>query len=83
MTSSMLYGAENLAIIRGRVAANGLGFNGSELNGRKFPLNINLACGNSISRGKTLVVPKCSVSLPRPASQPRFIQHKKRGVLVL
>ncbi|CAI9297280.1 unnamed protein product [Lactuca saligna] len=81
MASSMLYGAENLAIIRGRAYPNGLGFNGSDLHGKKSFLKINLASGNSNLRGisKSLIVPKCSVSVPRPASQPRFIQHKKEA----
>ncbi|KAJ9535525.1 hypothetical protein OSB04_un001342 [Centaurea solstitialis] len=82
MASSMLYGAENVAIVRGRIAPNGLGFNGSELHGRKSLLpRVNLVVGNSNfgGRRRTLVLPKCSVSVPRPASQPRFIQHKKEA----
>ncbi|KAJ9548206.1 hypothetical protein OSB04_020749, partial [Centaurea solstitialis] len=82
MASSMLYGAENVAIVRGRTAPNGLGFNGSELHGRKSLLpRVNLVVGNSNfgGRRRTLVLPKCSVSVPRPASQPRFIQHKKEA----
>ncbi|PWA72445.1 MPBQ/MSBQ methyltransferase 2 [Artemisia annua] len=79
MASSMLHGAENLAIVTGRVAPNGLGFTRSDLNGRKFSPKVSLVCGNSISTRKSLIMPKCSMSVPRPASQPRFIQHKKEA----
>ncbi|CAI9297281.1 unnamed protein product [Lactuca saligna] len=47
MASSMLYGVENLAIIRGRVSPNGLGFNGSDLHGGKSFPKINLGIENS------------------------------------
>ncbi|KAK9057344.1 hypothetical protein SSX86_022179 [Deinandra increscens subsp. villosa] len=79
MASSMLFGAPNLAL-----APKGLGFKNSDLHGRTQSFNfvkdfpqINLVRG--ISKSKTLIAPKCSVSVPRPASQPRFIQHKKEA----
>lgn len=78
----MLNGAENLTLIRA-IAPNqkGLGFLGSDFRGKNL-LNV-----TPISRGKISIrtgkrrtlVPKCSISAPRPASQPRFIQHKKEA----
>lgn len=75
-------GAESLTLIRA-IAPNpkGLGFLGSDFRGNNL-LNV-----TPISRGKISIrtgksralVPKCSISAPRPASQPRFIQHKKEA----
>lgn len=73
MASSMLYGGQHLTL-----TPKGLGFNGSDLHGKNL-LKMNLVGRNCNFRSKTLVVPKCSVSVPRPASQPRFIQHKKEA----
>lgn len=76
MASSMLNGAEKITLMRGR-SATGLGFSASGLHGRHFthmsfvPFN-----GNSGTRGSS---PRCSLSSSRPASQPRFIQHKKEA----
>ncbi|KAI3787785.1 hypothetical protein L2E82_00213 [Cichorium intybus] len=73
MGSSLPYGAQHLAL-----TPNGLGFNGSNLHGRNLP-KIKLVGRNCNLRSKKLAVPRCSVSIPRPASQPRFIQHKKEA----
>ncbi|KAJ6306586.1 hypothetical protein OIU76_001555 [Salix suchowensis] len=76
--TSMLNGAENLTLIRG-ITPKGLGFLGSDLQGRHFS-KVNLISSTRISRARTLTS-KCSLSAPRPASQPRFIQHKKEAFL--
>ena len=76
MTSSVFNGAENLALIRG-ITPKGLGFLGSDLQGRHFS-KVSLISSTRISKARTLT-PKCSLSAPRPASQPRFIQHKKEA----
>lgn len=65
MSSSMLFGAQNLALPQ-----KGLTFNKSCLHGRNKIHNLG---------SKTLVMTKCSVSVPRSVSQPRFIQHKKEA----
>ena len=76
MASAMLSGAENLRLIRG-ITPNGLGFMGSDFHGRHFP-KMGLVSCTRISKARTMV-PMCSLSAPRPASQPRFIQHKKEA----
>ncbi|XP_059438022.1 2-methyl-6-phytyl-1,4-hydroquinone methyltransferase, chloroplastic [Corylus avellana] len=76
MASAMLSGAENLTLIRG-ITPNGLGSMGSGFRGRHFP-KLGLVSCTRISKGRTMV-PMCSVSAPRPASQPRFIQHKQEA----
>lgn len=71
MASAMLNGAECLKLTRG------LGFSGSNLHGRNFPklgLVSSFGCSKAVS-----MAPKCSLSASRPASQPRFIQHKKEA----
>lgn len=70
----MLNGAENLTLIRG-IAPTCFGWNVSDLRGKQFP---KFSLVNSKARSKTLV-PRCSLSASRPASQPRFIQHKKEA----
>lgn len=84
MASAMLnggyggYGAEHLTLGRG-LSPNGLGFVGSDLHGKQF-LKTGLVSSTRISKsGSRAIVPKCSVSASRPASQPRFIQHKKEA----
>lgn len=78
MASAMLNGAENLTLFRGKTL-NGLGFRGSDFHGKHFP-KLGLVCGTGISTfGTKTFVPKCSLSSSRPASQPRFIQHKKEA----
>lgn len=80
MASLMLNGVNNVAL-----APKGLGFKRSDMHGRNLNLNVNVNLSfpqmrkSYEFRSKTLVVPKCSVVVPRPASQPRFIQHKKEA----
>lgn len=84
MASAMLNGAENLTLIRA-IAPNpkGLGFHASDFRGKVFPISTPISRGKlsiRTARGRALTVaPKCSISAPRPASQPRFIQHKKEA----
>lgn len=82
MTSAMINGAENLTLISGFYPnPKGLGFLGSDFHGKNFHKLTSISCAKiSIrsTRYKTLI-PKCSVSASRPASQPRFIQHKKEA----
>ncbi|KAI3996065.1 hypothetical protein MKX01_004860 [Papaver californicum] len=80
MVSSMLNGAENLTLIRG-LSPNGLGFVGSNFNGRSMPKLDLVSYNRNHPKSRSFVVPKCSISssTPRPASQPRFIQHKKEA----
>ena len=78
MASALLNGAENLTLFRGKTP-NGLGLRGSDLHGKHFP-KLGLFSTTRISKpGTETIVPKCSLSASRPASQPRFIQHKKEA----
>ncbi|GJW16426.1 2-methyl-6-phytyl-1,4-hydroquinone methyltransferase, chloroplastic [Tanacetum coccineum] len=80
MASLMLNGVNNVAL-----SPKGSGFKRSDMHGRNLNLNLNVNLSfpqlkkSYEFRSKTLVVPKCSVVVPRPASQPRFIQHKKEA----
>ncbi|XP_056160036.1 2-methyl-6-phytyl-1,4-hydroquinone methyltransferase, chloroplastic [Syzygium oleosum] len=78
MASSLLNGADYLGLMRS-VSPRGLGFVGSDF-GRK---NLNLLKLTLVSPARIGVVkravPRCSLSASRPASQPRFIQHKKEA----
>lgn len=78
MASSMVSGAEKLS----RIAPAGLGFVGSDLHGKHSPkLGLVSGAGNGIitkARSKIPVL-RCSLAESRPASQPRFIQHKKEA----
>ena len=57
---------------------NGLGFSGSGFNGKhQFP-KVGLGAFARNSSGRKTLIPKCSVQA-RPASQPRFIQHKQEA----
>lgn len=76
MASAMLNGTENFTLIRG-ITPKTLGFMGSGFHGRHF-YKMGLVSCNRTSKGRT-VLPKCSASASRPASQPRFIQHKKEA----
>ncbi|KAL6500534.1 hypothetical protein OROHE_025900 [Orobanche hederae] len=82
MTSALLTGAENLTLIRGIAPSpKGLGFPGSDFRGKHFSNSTFVSCGRisiRVRKNKTLT-PKCCVSASRPASQPRFIQHKKEA----
>lgn len=82
MASAMLNGAENLTLIRA-ISPNpkGLGSLSSDFRGKNFPNLTPISRGTvsiRTSRSRALT-PKCSISAPRPASQPRFIQHKKEA----
>ncbi|KAL6516123.1 hypothetical protein OROGR_019428 [Orobanche gracilis] len=82
MTSALLTGAENLTLIRGIAPSpKGSGFPGSDFRGKHFPNSTPVSCGRiSIRvRKNKILTSKCSVSAYRPASQPRFIQHKKEA----
>ncbi|KAJ0751271.1 putative 2-methyl-6-phytyl-1,4-hydroquinone methyltransferase [Helianthus annuus] len=75
MASLMLSGPQNLAF-----APKGLGFKNPDSKCRSFSFPKPNLIGKSCNLGaKTLMVPRCSVSVSRPASQPRFIQHKKEA----
>jgi len=73
----MLNGVDKVALIRG-ITPKGLGFFGSDLNGKYQIPRLSLASNSRNLKVKTLI-PKCSVSASRPVSQPRFIQHKKEA----
>ncbi|KAI9182197.1 hypothetical protein LWI28_023019 [Acer negundo] len=60
--------------IRG-ITPKGLGFFGSQIHGKHIQ-RVNLI---STCKLRTIISPKCSLSASRPASQPRFIQHKKEA----
>lgn len=73
----MLSGAENLSLTRG-ITPKGLGLLGSDFHGKKFP-KISFVSSTRFCKIRT-ITPKCSFSsTSRPASQPRFIQHKKEA----
>lgn len=84
MASSMLLnGAENLTLVK-RITPNGLSFIRSDLHGKHFPnLSMPSSCGKNLIFKSKIMVPRCSssssASASRPASQPRFIQHKKEA----
>lgn len=75
MAISMLYGAQILKLTSG-VAPTGLGSGGNFQYG-SFPKKVSVSYGRN-SKARTLG-PICSVSSSRPASQPRFIQHKQEA----
>ncbi|KAK8702109.1 hypothetical protein V6N13_020478 [Hibiscus sabdariffa] len=77
MASSMLSGAESFTLIRG-VTPKRVDFLGSGFQGKHLP-NLGLISSARISRPGITMAPKCSLSASRPASQPRFIQHKKEA----
>lgn len=76
MASAMLNGAGSAALTRGGIKPKGLGFMGSELQGRPFP---KVSIGKIPNLSSKSMAPRCSLSASRPASQPRFIQHKKEA----
>lgn len=73
MASYMLNGAENLSILRAK-SPNGRGFLGSPLHAKSQPKLRLLP-----KRTNNLTAVCCSLSSSRPASQPRFIQHKQEA----
>ncbi|ESR57197.1 2-methyl-6-phytyl-1,4-hydroquinone methyltransferase [Citrus sinensis] len=73
MASSMLNGAETFTLIRG-MTPKGSSFLASDFHGKHIP-KLSL-----IAKPRTVQSIKCSLSATsRPASQPRFIQHKKEA----
>lgn len=76
MASSMLSGADSLRLMSG-ISPTGLGFVGSNLHLKSFTKK-GLVSFTSDQNAK-LFTPRCSLSSSRPASQPRFIQHKKEA----
>lgn len=77
MAANLVSGAENLPLVRGR-SPNGLGLLGCPPHGRALPGVGSVAINGGGARSKAAVV-RCSLSSARPASQPRFIQHKKEA----
>ncbi|TYG78348.1 hypothetical protein ES288_D02G051700v1 [Gossypium darwinii] len=76
MASSMLNGTEYLKLING-VTPSGLGFLGSNFHFKGLSQK-GLLCYTKNQKTRILA-PRCSLSSSRPASQPRFIQHKKEA----
>ncbi|KAB2092582.1 hypothetical protein ES319_A02G039500v1 [Gossypium barbadense] len=76
MASSMLNGTEYLKLISG-VTPSGLGFLGSNFHFKGLSQK-GLLCYTKNQKTRILA-PRCSISSSRPASQPRFIQHKKEA----
>ncbi|KAH9764755.1 2-methyl-6-phytyl-1,4-hydroquinone methyltransferase [Citrus sinensis] len=76
MASSMLSGVDSLRLMSG-ISPTGLGFVGSNLHLKSFTKK-GLVSFTSDQNAK-FFTPRCSLSSSRPASQPRFIQHKKEA----
>lgn len=78
----MLSGAQN-PVLRARIAPHtkGLRFLGSDLHVESSPklLSVSNVKISRTSKNGHLISSKCSVSVSRPVSQPRFIQHKKEA----
>lgn len=74
MASLMLNGAKNPIFIGGGITPSGLGSVGLNFHKRPF-FDKGLASYSEKFRSRKLA-PRCSISSSRPASQPRFIQHK-------
>ncbi|KAL1547186.1 2-methyl-6-phytyl-1,4-hydroquinone methyltransferase [Salvia divinorum] len=78
MATAVLSGAENLTLIRAIAPTpNRLGLHASHF--RLPPISRGAVSIRTARR--RILAPKCSISAPapRPASQPRFIQHKKEA----
>uniref|UniRef100_A0A2P2KZ78 Chloroplast inner envelope protein n=1 Tax=Rhizophora mucronata TaxID=61149 RepID=A0A2P2KZ78_RHIMU len=76
MASSLVNGAENLKFVSGSPPV-GLGFVRSNFHVSCFPKR-NLVSYNR-KQSARILAPRCAVSSARPASQPRFIQHKQEA----
>ncbi|XP_020534189.1 2-methyl-6-phytyl-1,4-hydroquinone methyltransferase, chloroplastic isoform X2 [Jatropha curcas] len=77
MAASLLYGADNFKFISG--TPTGVGFTGSKFHVSCFPKK-NLVSYHRNTQISRILAPRCSsLSSSRPASQPRFIQHKKEA----
>lgn len=77
MVASLLNGAENLKLISG-ITPSGLRYVGSNFHISCFPKK-NLVSYSWNTQGSRILAARCSMSSSRPASQPRFIQHKKEA----
>ena len=77
MACSMLISADKLTLIN-KTAPSKLRFSGSDYSGKHQIPTLTFSPNSKNLRTKTLIT-KCSVSASRPASQPRFIQHKKEA----
>ncbi|URD88007.1 37 kDa inner envelope membrane protein [Musa troglodytarum] len=77
LTKPSLSGAEALTFPKG-ITPTGLGFRGSSLSGICLPKMGVVSVGGGSMKAKSFV-PGCTLSSSRPASQPRFIQHKKEA----
>lgn len=74
----MLTGADKLSFTNPKTLGV-LSFGGSSLHGRRLASNLGFSPLLRHPNGRAVAVPKCSISSSRPASQPRFIQHKKEA----
>lgn len=77
MASLLLNGPQNVNFIGG-ITPSGLGFVGSNLHVSCFSSKNMVPCHNR-NQNSRILAPRCSLSSARPASQPRFIQHKKEA----
>lgn len=77
MASLLLNGPQNVNFIGG-ITPSGLGFVGSNLHVSCFSSKNIVSCHNR-NQNSRILAPRCSLSSARPASQPRFIQHKKEA----
>lgn len=68
----------SVALVRS-IAPSGLGFLGSDLNGKPFPKLSLVSARSRADKTRIGMVTKCSLSASRPTAQPRFIQHKKEA----
>lgn len=79
MASSLINGAQNLKLISDiTITPTGFGFVGSNVQDRRVPNKKGLVSFGRNYKAGTFT-PRCSISSSRPASQPRFIQHKKEA----
>nr|GMD95176.1 2-methyl-6-phytyl-1,4-hydroquinone methyltransferase, chloroplastic-like [Ipomoea batatas] len=77
MASSILSGAESFRLSNG-ISGTGSHFLGSDLILKAFPQKGHVSYPRS-STQRGVRTTKCAISSSRPASQPRFIQHKKEA----
>ncbi|KAK4855528.1 hypothetical protein QYF36_008253 [Acer negundo] len=75
----MMGGVDNLKLISGIVSPTRSSFLGSDFHVRSFPKKGMVSFNRNRNTG-ILIQPRCSLSSSsRPASQPRFIQHKQEA----
>jgi MPBQ/MSBQ methyltransferase len=77
MASSVLSGAENLKLMSS-IRPTGFGLVRPGFQVRCLPRKDLVSFGRNYKARLTLT-PRCSISSSRPASQPRFIQHKQEA----